>query len=126
MTKVNVDVIEAQVLAGDSELNVINGAYLQLCILNPSIYQRQTTKQHSGSGISVSFGESFEFDANETDDLEIKLCDDEFLWGEKLCGTRIPLKEVFEMGGNMNGWFPLGEDMRGKTSGKVLLNIHIE
>ncbi|KXN70874.1 hypothetical protein CONCODRAFT_6499 [Conidiobolus coronatus NRRL 28638] len=124
MTKVKVDVIQARDFTGDSEQRGINNAYLQLCILNPSISQKQTTKPHSGPGNSVSFGESFEFDANETDDLQVKLCDDEFLWGEKLTGARIPLRDVFEKGGNMNGWFPLSEIMNEESSGEVLLNIH--
>ncbi|KXN70871.1 hypothetical protein CONCODRAFT_70274 [Conidiobolus coronatus NRRL 28638] len=124
MTKVKVDVIEARDLSGDSEVKGINNAYLQLYILNPLICQRQTTKPQSGLGASISFTESFEFDASEADNLEVKLCKDEPHWDEKLYGARIPIREIFEMGGSMSGWFPLGEVMGEKRSGEILLNIH--
>ncbi|KXN70873.1 hypothetical protein CONCODRAFT_6498 [Conidiobolus coronatus NRRL 28638] len=126
MTKLNVDVVEARDFTGDSELSGINNAYLQLCILNPSISQRQTTKPQSGLGKSISFGESFQFDVNETDDLEVKLCDNEFLWGEKSTGVRIPLRDVFETNGSMCAWFPLSGAIGEKSSGEILLNIQTQ
>jgi hypothetical protein len=121
MTKIYVDAVAARGLTGDSELKGLNGTYLQRSIGNPLTGQKQKTKPQQGLGTEISFGESFEFDANESDSLRIKLFEDEFLWDEKLGEAVIPLKGMFETGGTMGAWFPFGEEK--SEGGEVLLNI---
>jgi hypothetical protein len=84
MTKIGVDVIATQGLAGNSELRKVNRTYIQLSIYNSINSQKQTTKTQPGLGTSISFDETFEFEADKTDNLQIKTCENEFLWDEKL------------------------------------------
>ncbi|KXN70875.1 hypothetical protein CONCODRAFT_70278 [Conidiobolus coronatus NRRL 28638] len=124
MTKIRVDGIKARGLSRDNELKSLNGAYLQLSIGNSLTGQRQKTKPQPGLGASIAFGEIFEFDANETDDLEVKLCEDEFLWDKKLGDARIPLRTVVQTDKRICAWFPLSEkgEVR-KNGGEVFLSI---
>ncbi|KXN70872.1 hypothetical protein CONCODRAFT_6497 [Conidiobolus coronatus NRRL 28638] len=121
MTKIGVDVITARGLTGGSELRSVTGTYLQLSISNSTSGQKQNTKLQWILGTSISFDETFEFDADKTDNLSVKLCEDEFLLDEKLGEVKIPLREVFETGGIMGAWFPIGEER--SESVEVLLNI---
>jgi hypothetical protein len=121
MTKILVDVIAARNLKGEDGLLGKNDPYLQLKVGNMLTGQKHKTKTHKNAGSQVDFGESFEFDVHEDDDLRVRLYDDDFIKDDKIGEAKIPLRGVFEQG-QLQSWFPLGEGS--KCNGEVLLNIH--
>ncbi|KXN70893.1 hypothetical protein CONCODRAFT_70296 [Conidiobolus coronatus NRRL 28638] len=121
MTKILVDVIAARNLKGEDGLLGKNDPYLQLKVGNMLTGQKHKTKTHKNVGSQVDFGESFEFDVHENDDLKVRLYDDDTIMDDKIGEAKIPLRGLFEHG-QLQSWFPLGEGS--KCNGEVLLNIH--
>jgi hypothetical protein len=120
MPKIIVDVISARNLHSEDGLFGNNDPYVVLKVGHLLHLQKHKTKTVKNAGSSADFNETFEFDVRESDDLKVRLFDDDLIKDDKIGEAKIPLQGVFQTG-QVESWYQIGEGK--KTRGEVLLRI---
>ncbi|KAF9343486.1 Extended synaptotagmin-3 [Mortierella sp. AD094] len=119
MVRIAVDVISARNLHHEDGLLGKNDPYFELKI---GMFSGQKTKTYKNAGSSLDINETLEFECEPSDDLKVKLYDDDLIKDDEIGRAKIPLQGVVQTG-SVESWYSLGEGS--KTRGEVLLRIRL-
>ncbi|KAF9318928.1 Arf guanine nucleotide exchange factor syt1 [Podila horticola] len=121
--RINVEVLRAKDLKREDGLLGKNDPYVVLTIghrlLGGQKHKTATQKNQNGE---VEFGESFTFDAKPSDELKVKVYDDDLISDDDIGYTKIPLDTLFESN-QIKQWYQIGEGS--KVRGQVELRLNV-
>ncbi|KAG9063371.1 hypothetical protein KI688_004253 [Linnemannia hyalina] len=119
-----VQVIRARDLKREDGLIGKNDPYVELSIghrlLGGQKHKTATVKNQSGD---VQFeNEIFEFNAKPTDELKVKVLDDDLVHDDDIGHTKIPLDTLFQSG-QLQQWYQIGEGS--KVRGQIEIRLAV-
>ncbi|KAF9135274.1 Arf guanine nucleotide exchange factor syt1 [Mortierella sp. GBA39] len=121
MSRIIVEVLRAKDLKREDGLLGKNDPYVEISIghrlLGGQKHKTATAKNQSGD---VEFNESFEFNAQPSDELKVKVLDDDLVHDDDIGHTKIPLDTLFQSG-QIQQWYQIGEGS--KVRGQVELRL---
>ncbi|KAG0063300.1 hypothetical protein BGZ89_009967 [Linnemannia elongata] len=121
--RIKVEVLRARDLKREDGILGKNDPYVELSIGHKLLGgQKHKTATHKNQTGDVEFGESFEFDAKASDDLKVKVYDDDLVSDDDIGHTKIPLDSLFEAN-RIQQWYQIGEGS--KVRGQVELRLSV-
>ncbi|KAG0073057.1 hypothetical protein BGZ90_011702 [Linnemannia elongata] len=121
--RINVEVLRARDLKREDGILGKNDPYVELSIGHKLLGgQKHKTATHKNQTGDVEFGESFVFDAKASDDLKVKVYDDDVVSDDDIGHTKIPLDSLFETG-QIQQWYQIGEGS--KVRGQIELRLSV-
>ncbi|KAG0276516.1 Arf guanine nucleotide exchange factor syt1 [Linnemannia exigua] len=121
--RINVEILRAKDLKREDGVLGKNDPYIVVSIghslLGGQKHKTATQKNQSGD---VEFNESFTFDAKDSDELKVKVFDDDLVSDDDIGSTKIPLKNLFESG-RIQQWYQIGEGSKVRGSVEIRLSI---
>ncbi|KAF9119103.1 Arf guanine nucleotide exchange factor syt1 [Mortierella sp. 14UC] len=121
--RINVEVIRARDLKREDGILGKNDPYIVLSIGHTLLGgQKHKTATHKNETGDVEFGESFIFNAKPSDELKVKVFDDDLVNDDDIGSTKIPLDSLFESQ-QIQQWYQIGEGS--KVRGQIELRLTV-
>ncbi|KAG0284038.1 hypothetical protein BGZ96_011603 [Linnemannia gamsii] len=120
--RISVHVIRATDLKREDGLLGKNDPYIVLSIGHLLNKQKFKTKTHKNQAGTVEFNEEFEFKADASDKLKVKVYDDDLVSDDDIGETEIKLDTLFQHGQDKQA-FAIGEGS--KIRGRVELHLKV-
>ncbi|KAF9146476.1 hypothetical protein BG015_011581 [Linnemannia schmuckeri] len=119
--RINVEVLRAKDLKREDGVLGKNDPYVVLSIGHTLLGgQKHKTETHKNQTGDVEFGESFIFNAKSSDELKVKVYDDDVVSDDDIGSTKIPLETLFQSG-QIHQWYQIGEGS--KVRGQIELRL---